>query len=125
MRPAGAVSFLSRMLPGVWRGEMAVRYEIVDDADGPVLVLRDQLTSADREEFDGVIDRLLARRSPGVSVNLFALDYMDSAGLGMLLTLRDRADQVRVDVRLLRPRGEVKELLVLACFDTLFPIVAA
>lgn len=99
-----------------------MKYEIIDGAAGPTLVLRDQLTFADRDLFDGVIDRLLARRSPAVAVDLGGLEYMDSAGLGMLLTLRDRADASQAAVRLLHPRGEVKDLLELACFDTLFAI---
>ena len=99
-----------------------MKYEIIDGATGPTLVVRDQLTFADRDVFDSVIDRLLARQSPVVAVDLGGLDYMDSAGLGMLLTLRDRADVAKADVRLLRPKGEVRELLVLACFDTLFTI---
>jgi anti-sigma B factor antagonist len=99
-----------------------VKYEISDDETGPILVLRDQLTFADREVFDAVIDKLLARRRKRVTVDLSALDYMDSAGLGMLLTLRDRAERAGADVLLRRPRSEVKELLVLACFDTLFSI---
>ncbi len=99
-----------------------MKYEIIDGAAGPTLVVRDQLTFADRDVFDSVIDRLLARRSPVVAVDLGGLDYMDSAGLGMLLTLRDRADVAQAEVRLLHPKGEVRELLVLACFDTLFTI---
>ena len=100
-----------------------MKYEIVDVADGPNLVLRDQLTFADREVFDTATDKLLARRSDSVIVDLSGLDYMDSAGLGMLLTLRDRADQARATVKLKRPKGDVRELLVLACFDTLFTII--
>ncbi|MGE5476653.1 MAG: STAS domain-containing protein [Bacteroidales bacterium] len=99
-----------------------MKYEISDDEAGPILVLRDQLTFADRDVFDAVIDKLLARRRQRVTVDLSALDYMDSAGLGMLLTLRDRAERAGADVLLRRPRSEVKELLVLACFDTLFSI---
>lgn len=99
-----------------------MRYEIIDEDAGPVLMLRDQLTFADREVFDSVIDKMLARQRRRVVVDLSALDYMDSAGLGMLLTLRDRAERAGADVLLRRPRSEVRELLVLACFDTLFTI---
>lgn len=99
-----------------------MKYEITDDEAGPTLMLRDQLTFADREVFDAVIDKLLARQRRGMVVDLSALDYMDSAGLGMLLTLRDRAERAGADVVLRRPKSEVRELLVLACFDTLFTI---
>lgn len=103
-------------------GRIRVKYEIVDGAGEPTLMLRDQLTFADRDLFDAVAERLLSGSHPAVAVDLAGLDYMDSAGLGMLLTLRDRADAARAEVRLLRPKGEVKELLALACFDTLFAI---
>lgn len=99
-----------------------MRYEISDDAGGPILVLRDQLTFSDRDPFDGVIDKLLARKARRVFIELSQLDYMDSAGLGMLLTLRDRAERETVEVTLRNPRAEVRELLTLACFDTLFAI---
>lgn len=99
-----------------------MKYEITDDDAGPSLILKDQLTFADRDVFDSVIDKLLARKRNLVVVDLSALDYMDSAGLGMLLTLRDRAERAGAEVMLRRPRSEVRELLVLACFDTLFTI---
>jgi anti-sigma B factor antagonist len=99
-----------------------VKYEITDDESGPTLVLKDQLTFADREVFDTVIDKLLARKRRSVAVDLGGLDYMDSAGLGMLLTLRDHAERGGAQVKLRRPRSEVRELLELACFDSLFAI---
>ncbi|MCR6633172.1 MAG: STAS domain-containing protein [Magnetospirillum sp.] len=99
-----------------------MKYEIIDDEGGPTLVLKDQLTFADRDLFDSVIDKLLARKRPAVAVDLASLDYMDSAGLGMLLTLRDRAERAQAEVTLRRPRAEVRELLELACFDSLFTI---
>lgn len=99
-----------------------MKYEIIDDEGGPVVVLKDQLTFADRDVFDTVIDKLLARRKSRVVVDLYGLEYMDSAGLGMLLTLRDRAEHAGAEVGIRNPRSEVRELLDLACFDTLFPI---
>ncbi|MEW5728514.1 MAG: STAS domain-containing protein [Pseudomonadota bacterium] len=102
-----------------------MRYEISDEPAGPTLVLRDQLTFADRDPFDGVIDKLLARKARRVVIDLSQLEYMDSAGLGMLLTLRDRAERENAEVALRGPRSEVRELLVLACFDTLFAIEEA
>jgi anti-sigma B factor antagonist len=97
-----------------------MKYEIVDEPGGPRLVLRDQLTLADRDTFETATDKLLARRKPMVTVDLAGVTYMDSAGLGMLLTLRDRAERAQTEVRLSRASGEVRELLTLACFDSLF-----
>lgn len=99
-----------------------MKYEIIDADIGPTLVLRDQLTFGDRGAFETVIDKLLVRRKARITTDLNNLDYMDSAGLGMLLTLRDRAQQEGVQVVLRNPRADVRELLDLACFDTLFAI---
>ncbi len=99
-----------------------MKYEISETSSRRTLALRDQLTFADRAAVDAVIPQLLAGNIRELDVSLERLDYMDSAGLGMLLTLRDRAGKANVQVRLIKPRGDVKELLSLACFDTLFTI---
>lgn len=99
-----------------------MKYEISEGNGQRVLILRDQLTFADRAAMDTVISQALANGIKAVSVNLERLDYMDSAGLGMLLTLRERAGKSGAQIRLVKPQGDVKELLSLACFDTLFPI---
>ena len=101
-----------------------MKYEISDVNSRRTLALRDQLTFADRAAVDAVIPQLLAGGIRALDVSLERLDYMDSAGLGMLLTLRDQAGKANVVVRLVKPRGDVKELLTLACFDTLFAIEA-
>lgn len=99
-----------------------MKYRIVDNDTGPTLVLSDQLLFDHRDLFDSAIDKLLARRQPQVAVDMSGLTYMDSAGLGMLLTLRDRAGQTGATVCLRRPGKDVAELLDLACFDSLFVI---
>lgn len=99
-----------------------MKYEIIDGDTGPCLALRDQLVFADRDAFDTLIDKLLARRAKLGWVDLSGLDYMDSAGLGMLLTLRDRAERAGMEVRLRNPKSEVRQLLDLACFESLFVV---
>lgn len=102
-----------------------MRYDISDGAGGPILVVMHRLTFADRDPFDGVIDHLLARKAPRVVIDLSQTGFMDSAGLGMLLTLRDRAERDGVEVALRSPRAGVRELLALASFDSLFAIEEA
>lgn len=98
-----------------------MKHEIRTEAASTVLHMREQLSFADRSAFDGLIPSLL---SPGkaVTVDLSGLDYMDSSGLGMLLTLRDAAQKKGGNVSLRSPRGDVRELLTLSCFETLFKI---
>ncbi len=102
-----------------------MRYELADGQGGPRLTLHDQLTFGDRAAFDALIQKALAGAPTRVTVDMSGLDYMDSAGLGMLLTLRDQADRARAEIVLVRPQAEIMELLVLACFDSLFTIETA
>ena len=48
--------------------------------------------------------------------------FIDSAGLGMLLLARDEGKRKNLDVCLRRPRGQVKRMLEVARFDTMFTI---
>ncbi len=99
-----------------------MKYELSEESGKSILSLREQLTFSDRSGFDGLIPQILRNRAKSVVVDLKGLEYMDSAGLGMLLTLRDKADKAGASVTLRQPKGDVKELLKLSCFDTLFAI---
>lgn len=101
-----------------------MKYEIKKEAGKTVLSVSDQLVAADRSEFDGLLPQLFGGAST-LEVDLEGLTFMDSAGLGMLLTMREQAEKNSATVVLVRPKGAVKEMLELACFDTLFRIESA
>jgi anti-anti-sigma factor len=97
-----------------------VKYEIKEDAGRTALLLREQMTFSDRQVFDGLVPGAV-KPGKNIVIDMTHLEYMDSAGLGMLLTLRDHAEKARLKVTIRSPQGDVKELLRLSCFDTLFP----
>lgn len=101
-----------------------MEHAVATEGDAVRLSLKGHLVHEDRGRFERVIDDVLATRPGAVKVDFGALDYMDSAGLGFLLTLRERAEAKRVSVSLLNSKGAVRELLELARFDTLFSIRA-
>ena len=55
-------------------------------------------------------------------IDLSQVEFIDSAGLGMLLLARDEGKRKNLDVCLRRPRGQVKRMLEVARFDTMFTI---
>jgi anti-anti-sigma factor len=57
-----------------------------------------------------------------VILDMSAVDYLDSSALGMLLILRDRANEVNKNVTLGNCSGSVKEVLRVANFDKLFSL---
>jgi HptB-dependent secretion and biofilm anti anti-sigma factor len=58
----------------------------------------------------------------GIDVDLAAVDYLDSSALGMLLLLKERADARALPVSLLNCTGNVREILDVANFGTLFSL---
>lgn len=100
----------------------AVQYDISSEGVATVLHLSEQLVDADRAAFDTVLTRSLSGQSRRVIVDFSKLTYMDSAGLGFLLTLRERARTAGVAIVLRNPVGSVRDMLQLARFDTLFTI---
>ena len=98
-----------------------MKFEMKSEQNRTVLTLHEQMTYADRASFDKLIPSLVSHGQPLV-VDVADLNYMDSAGLGMLLSLRDATEKRRVPLKLCRPQGDVKELMNLSSLESLIPI---
>ncbi len=97
-------------------------HSIKQHGDQVTLVLSGQFTSRDRGEFIKLIPSFFISNSKSIVIDMAELSYMDSVGLGMLVSLRDEAGKKGIRASITNPAGEVKELLELACFDRLFAI---
>lgn len=67
-----------------------------------------------------------ALKEPGmrfVVLDLSKVDRIDSAGLGMFIILHQEAKQRRIGVTLQHPQEQVRKLLMISKFDTMFEIV--
>lgn len=96
-----------------------MKYEITTSGNRTVVNIHGELTLTDRGAFETLIPKVVGGGTDAIVLNLKSLAFMDSAGLGMLITLRERAGGGN-KVILSGPTGDVKELLELACFNTLF-----
>ncbi|MDD3354048.1 STAS domain-containing protein [Zoogloea sp.] len=75
-------------------------------------------------EFREAVDRALGTPdTTEVAVDLGKVAYLDSSALGMLLMLRDKAKGVGKAVSLVNATGSVRQVLDIANFGKLFPIV--
>ena len=99
-----------------------MKYEISDAEGRTVLHVSGEMTISDRGEFDGLPARIFRSGSRDVVVDMTGLEYLDSAGLGMLLMLHKKATEQGARVTIRNPGGEVKEVLELARFGILFAI---
>ncbi|MGT2435243.1 STAS domain-containing protein [Bradyrhizobium betae] len=81
-----------------------------------------EFTFTDHASFKAMIDRLLSDRSSSVTLDLGQLQFIDSAGLGMLLLARDAFGKADRKLVLRAPCGQVKRMFGLTKFDTLFSV---
>lgn len=79
-----------------------------------------QMTFDDRGDAPAMAAALVGKGTKVIVFDLSGVDYIDSAGLGILLTLREKAQETGSAITLKGMTGSVKEVLDLACFDTLF-----
>ena len=87
------------------------------------VVLRGRFDYSFRHGFKEACDTALASHPNGdIVIDLGGVDYIDSAALGMLLLLRDRAGALKRHVILQGPKGVVREVLMVAKFEKFFAI---
>jgi stage II sporulation protein AA (anti-sigma F factor antagonist) len=96
-----------------------VDYEIKDTGSVRTLTLRGRLTFQGNERFREIVDGLNGQPHRALGVDVSQLDFIDSAGLGLLLLLNEAAGGM---VTLHRPQGQVKRLLAASRFNTLMAI---
>ena len=100
--------------------------QITMRADGKQAVVRlsGRFEFSAHREFREVMDTALQNKElETVTVDLADVDYIDSSALGMLLMLREKANQAKKGLALANPRGIVKQALDIAHFERLFSIV--
>ena len=86
------------------------------------VIIRGRFTFEMHKEFRESFDKQLAGDSSKIIVDFDAVDYIDSAALGMLLLARERAAAHGKRVELANCRGGVKAVLDIAIFLKLFVI---
>ena len=94
-----------------------MKYQVSEKGNTATARISGQMTFSDRGEVSGLALALTRGNLPEIVVDLSAVEYIDSAGLGVLLILREAAQEKGRTITL---TGSVKEVLDLACFDTLF-----
>jgi anti-anti-sigma factor len=57
-----------------------------------------------------------------ISIDISRVEFIDSAGLGMLLLLRDMCEKHQKKLMILRPSGQVKKVFDISKFEHLFTI---
>jgi anti-anti-sigma factor len=93
------------------------------DSDAAIVRLSGEFTFTDHAEFRSIVGSLFDGKSSPVVIDLSKLEFIDSAGLGMLLLARDEASKASRSLVLRGPAGQVKRMFGVTKFDALFDVV--
>ncbi len=86
------------------------------------ITLSGRLTFQDNEAFREILGSFKEEGPDSCSFDLVDLEFIDSAGLGMLLLVKDAAESSNLSVTLSHPRGQVKQMLEITRFHELIEV---
>lgn len=87
-----------------------------------IVSLGGDFTFTDHAAFLEIMNRLLGTAAAPLVIDLAQLEFIDSAGLGMLLIARDEASKAQRQLALRGPKGQVMRMFAVTKFNTLFTI---
>ena len=86
------------------------------------VTLSGKFTFSDHPAFREILKKITESDVRQVILKMAAVDFVDSAALGMLLLARDEAQKYQKELVIHGATGQVKKTFELAKFDTLFVI---
>jgi HptB-dependent secretion and biofilm anti anti-sigma factor len=87
------------------------------------MIIQDRFDSSSYGEFKNICEQIFSNKSiQDISVDVSSLEYMDSAAMGMLMLLDEKAEATKKKVTLISVPGRVAEILKTANADKLFSI---
>jgi HptB-dependent secretion and biofilm anti anti-sigma factor len=97
---------------------------IISEPNEKRVVLSGQFTFADNHKFKQIIDSLNDPGLKAIALDFGTVDFIDSAGLGMLLLLRDECQNRNISITINSVRGQVEKIFMISKFDQLFSMRA-
>jgi len=86
--------------------------------------LSEKITFSDLDGFREMISCMVENRSDHNVMDLTDVEFIDSAGLGMLLLARDEISKISSRLTLKSPQGQVQRMFDVARFEQMFDIVS-
>ena len=91
-----------------------MEYDIGANGSGTICQLSADLTFNDHEAFRSMLDDAVAQASGEIVLDLSKLEFIDSAGMGMLLVAQERSQSEGWSLVIDKPQGQVQKMLELA-----------
>ncbi len=77
-------------------------------------------TFRDHDKFFDIIGEIEKQQGGKIVFNMSGCEFIDSAALGMLVIASDEASVRHIDLAIKNARGKVKDLMMIARFETLY-----
>lgn len=84
------------------------------------VLMQGRFTFSENQKFKLILQQALSSKPAVVIFDLGKVDFIDSAGLGMLLLAKDEMDSMNTSILLRGAQGQVKKMLNVSCFEVLF-----
>jgi len=99
-----------------------MEYSTQQSGDSMEIKLTGRLTFDDQKTFRDILKSLDDTSCSKWVVDVTGLEYIDSAGLGLLLRIRNSGETSNASTALrISNEGQVREMMDIACFDQMFP----
>ena len=99
-----------------------MQYTISNEGSNRIARIEGQVTFQEQKDFRELLNTLFTEKSGNYVFDLTNVSHIDSAGLGMFLIGRKRAQEVSASVALRKPPTNVRHTLELAKFRELFTV---
>ena len=100
-----------------------MEYRIKNEGSKVKVKITSDLTFDDHGDFRTILNTLNEGECDQFFMDMRNVEFIDSAGLGMLLLLHETANEKKVDVTINTSAGQVSRMLELAKFNSMFTII--
>lgn len=98
--------------------------EVTRNAEGNAFEvgLSGRLVFSENRTFRSVVEDLSDHSGKSLVLDVSDLEFIDSAGLGMLLIAKEEAEKFRMPLVVRGAKGQVKEMFEISSFDSIMTI---
>ena len=82
--------------------------------------LAGQFTFVDHQKFKHILDLIEEQQISRLELDFSEVTFIDSAGLGMMLLLRDNCQNKNIEICVSAATGQVEKIFIISKFDQLF-----
>jgi anti-anti-sigma factor len=97
-----------------------VDYQITQQPSGTAIHISGSFTFNDNPKFKQIVELVEGAPPKLLKLEVSGMSFIDSAGLGMLLLLRDVCEKENIQVQISGAQGQVARIFDISRFDQLF-----